>query len=455
MDTLCPAPDESGRLNALQRVMYRWSALHPYNATHTYKIAGPLRLKSLREAIAQTYQAHGLGWVTISDDGRSFRYETDAAPPVTVLTGDGAPDDRLTVHLTRELNRPFRRPRSRPLRFSVIDAGPGFHYVTAAYDHWIADSTAARLVLRSVLGRYCGLAIPENDEPLDLYPGTYRDVFAHRLSRLGLAWATVRSVSHWLRHATPLQPAYSCKAQMAVNHQLYHLLPGTVERLRQAARSLGATVHDLLLAALARAMARHLPRRSSRQGRPLALGTIVDARNDANTDLSQSLGAFLAYFVVRCQVEKDTTLGDLTRQIEAVTRPIKAGRRYFDSVANMQFVNTVGPWIRAKTKPHFLRKVQPMTGGISNVVVRDPWMEENRDCILDYSRAAPTGPMLPLALTPTSLGDRMNIGVTYRITAFTQAKIDSIMELLLDQIEHPDGLEPLPEPCRESFGVGT
>jgi hypothetical protein len=31
----------------------------------------------------------------------------------------------------------------------------------------------------------------------------------------------------------------------------------------------------------------------------------------------------------------------------------------------------------------------------------------------------------------------MSVGVTYRVTGFPQAKMDGIMEMFLDQIEHP------------------
>jgi hypothetical protein len=50
-----------------------------------------------------------------------------------------------------------------------------------SYDHWVADSFATRLILRHVLGRYLRLDLPENDRPLTLYPGTYREMFPQHL----------------------------------------------------------------------------------------------------------------------------------------------------------------------------------------------------------------------------------------------------------------------------------
>lgn len=62
--------------------------------------------------------------------------------------------------------------------------------------------------------------------------------------------------------------------------------------------------------------------------------------------------------------------------------------------------------------------------------------------------------MLPLVLTPTTMGDQMNIGVTYRAAGFPRAKIDGVMEMFLSQIERPD--EPsrvVPRSRRDSLAT--
>lgn len=430
----CP----SGRLNAMQRVMYNWSSLHPYNAIHTYKLAGPLNVKRLREAIGETYAQLGLGRVHIASDGLGYRHEADLAPEICVVPGGEDAGRRWTTHLARELNQPFERPVCRPLRFSALNAGPKAHYISATYDHWVADSVAARLLLRHVLGRYCDLEIPENREPLDLYPGTYREVFSHRLRPLDLAAATLRSLKLWNRNRSARQVAYSSAAQMAVSCELYSTAHGTVPHLREFARAHGATVHDVILAALGRALAEFLPRRTGRnQSRHLTLGSIVDTRGDARADLRQAFGAFLSYYLVQCAPAPAASLAALTRYIASITSPIKAGHRYLDSLVNMKLINALWPHLPENIQGNFMRRALPMTAGVSNVFLREPWIERNRDRILGYSRCSPTGPMLPLVLAPTTLGEQMNIGVTYRITGFSQARIDGIMEMFLDQIQNP------------------
>lgn len=440
---ICTAPAHSGRLNAFQKVMLQWSSLHPYNATHTFKLAGPLRRERLQAAIEETFWEQGLGIAHLSADGQTFRHEADPAPQIEVLPGVGG-EEALAAQISRELNRPFERPISRPFRFSVVEAGPEAHYLVLAYDHWVADSVAARLVTRHVLGRYLDLAIPENDASLERYPETYRDVFARRWRGPRLAGAAVRSLRQWNGNRKAWRVACWPSTQWTLNYHLYTTFPGTASRLREFARAQEATVHDVILAALGLAMAQYLPARGRNQ--ELALGSIVDSRGAAEADLSQSLGVFLSYYLVRNKFDRAVGLDDATRRIAALTRPVKQGQRYLDSMVNMQLINGLWPRLPERAKPHFLRGIMPMTAGVSNVLVRDAWMNDHRDVILDYSRAASTGPMLPLVLTPTTFGDQMNFGVSYRTAGFTGAKLHGIMTALLEQIERAGKANVTPRP---------
>jgi hypothetical protein len=325
------------------------------------------------------------------------------------------------------------------MRFSVMEIGPDAHYVMVTYDHWTADSMAARLILQRMLGRYCGLEIPENERPLDLYPGTYREVFSHRLGGARLGAAAVRTLGQWLHDRSAARVAYASAKQMSVNYELHRTRPGTVTQLRDFARSLGATVHDVILAALGRAMTEFLPSRAARRGRPMLLGTIVDTRPDSREDLGESLGTFLAYYSVRVAREHSASLAHLTTHIAALTRPIKTQRAYLNSLLNMRFVSSVWGHLNEAARPHFMRKVLPMAAGVSNVCLRNTWMDGcGANHVLEYIRGASTGPSLPLVLSPTTLGQQLNVGVSYRVAGFATQKIHGIMEMLLDQLEHPD-----------------
>ena len=173
---------------------------------------------------------------------------------------------------------------------------------------------------------------------------------------------------------------------------------------------------------------------------PLSLGTIVNVRGDAQENLSDSLGTFLGYFLVRLAADKDMSLAEATRRVAAATAPIKARRAYLDSLLNMKLASTVWPCLRTSAKSHFMRRAIPLTAGVSNVVVRDGWIERaGAGCITECVRGASTGPIAPLVLTPTTLGQEMNVGASYRLAGFPRRTIDGIMEMFLEQIEHPTG----------------
>jgi len=433
-----------GRLNAFQRVMLQWSALHPYNAVHTYRLAGPLDLASLRGAIQEALDFNGLGVVEIdAGEGRYRHRRGDALLPleIEVLAGPGSPEECLSEHLARELNRPFDRPRCRPFRFSVVEGGGAFHDVSLIYDHWTTDGVGARLLMRHVLGRYLHWDIADNRHPLDLYPGTYREVFGHRLAGRRITRSLMHAIRNWIAGRATWRPAYASQRQMAVEHVQGVAAAGTVERLRRFARANGASVHDVFLAALAAAMIPFLPKRSAGgRLRDLALGTIVDARPDANVDLGETLGTFLGYHVVRLSGECEGDLADWTRRVAAQTRAIKRRRGHLDAAVNLRMADAV--WARLK-KPerrvHFLRRAMPLTAGVSNVQVRDAWIERRgAGRILDFRRAVSCGPALPLVLLPTTFGRRLNVAITYRSTGFARSKIEGILGAFLERIETLD-----------------
>ena len=264
---ICNSSEASGRLNAFQRLMLQWSELHPYNAVHVYRIARPLAHRALVELIRQAHLATELGFAEVDVDGLTYRCQADLAPEVEVIWDAESPESALAEHVTRELNRPFDRPRGKPWRFRRLEAEPGSHYVILTYDHWIADSVAARLVMRHVLDRYCGWNRPENRQPLERYPGTYREVFSHRFQGARLLGAAMRSLGQWMNNRSVAQVPYSSSRQMDVRFELYRAAAGTVPLLRHFARSQGATVNDVILAALGRAMAEFLPRRARADSR--------------------------------------------------------------------------------------------------------------------------------------------------------------------------------------------
>jgi NRPS condensation-like uncharacterized protein len=434
---ICLASDRVGQLNAFQRVMLQWSELCPYNAVHTYKLAGPLDVARLQESVRDAFDFNGIGVAEIDGELGWYSHRRDDRPSIGAVGGEGSAEDRLIEHVGREINRPFERPMCRPFRIAALDAGPNSHYVILTYDHWASDSIGARLVMRHVLGRYLGLDIPENSETLELYPGTYAEMFSRRLRGPGLAMPVLRSVCGWVQNRSAWQTAYASVRQPSVGYGLYRVQPQTVEAVRQFARAMGASVNDVFVAALGRALRRFLPRRHAKNGAAsMAVGTIVDTRADAVEDLSESLGTFLGYYVVRLAGDQMGDLDRLTRLVAARTSAIKARRSYLDSAVNLRIASAIWPRLPPEGRAHFARRLMPLTAGVSNVYLRDSWLSRyGAGRILDFHRAVSTGPSLPLVVSPTTFCNQMTLGVNYRETGFSRRRIDDIMVTFIEQLE--------------------
>ncbi len=76
----------------------------------------------------------------------------------------------------------------------------------------------------------------------------------------------------------------------------------------------------------------------------------------------------------------------------------------------------IGQMSRPEELYHFYRKELPLAGGISNVDLSNGWMAKyHPSLLLEYVRVSPTGPMTPLVLTTTTLGETFHLGLTHRV----------------------------------------
>ena len=67
------------------------------------------------------------------------------------------------------------------------------------------------------------------------------------------------------------------------------------------------------------------------------------------------------------------------------------------------------------------------------------WPMDEDATAKDYFRAVSTGPVTPLVLAATTVGDHANIGLTYRTTVFSDAVIGQVTCSFLETLKKLSG----------------
>ena len=210
---------------------------------------------------------------------------------------------------------------------------------------------------------------------------------------------------------------------------------GLIDALRGAARRRGVKVTDMLLAAVADACNRHLPLQSRPSRRDLAVGNIIDLRPHARHHLDGRFGLFLGFSYCFCSPRD---LNDWPRLLKAIAMQSRAcGQAGVapSSTAWMVAALAVQRFVPSKGLYHFYRKEMPLTAGLSNVNLNATWARRYHPWpLLDYLRVSPTGPMCPLVLGATTLGDRLRLAITYRQSLVDPAAACQISSAIVQRL---------------------
>lgn len=406
-----PPAETAAPLNVFQRLIRHWEQVHPYNGGQAMAIAGEPDLRACEQVWNDLLRDLGLGMLHV--DSRSYHYNGMAAGARQVLPALHR-GTTLAGHLSDELNRTFADGEF-PFRPFVLRE-PGRYWLGVTYRHLAADSVSVRMILREWFVR---LLDPDRrrpkTDPLSLDREGYWNCFGPSRGRWDLLdglFSLPRTFSRF-RQVRKVRAAQTKDLRNVF--AVREASPGLVGPLREAARRRGATLHDLFLAAAAKACEAHLPLRDVPRRRDLAIGTIVDLRPYASVDLSETFGLFLGFTNVFCRPDDLRDPERLVATIAAQTRHQKACRAPASGIVWMYTSLMMRRVIRAQRSYRFHRKHMPITAGVSNVALDRTWAADYHPTpLLDFVRTSPTGPMAPLVFTPTTLGDRLTLGFTYR-----------------------------------------
>jgi NRPS condensation-like uncharacterized protein len=214
-----------------------------------------------------------------------------------------------------------------------------------------------------------------------------------------------------------------------VGFALHEFPQEIVGPVKEFARRQTVTVNDVFLAAMAEACNQFVPVVQTTKRQDLALGTIVDLRSRGQDDLSDTFGIFLGFTSVICRPDD---LSDWPRLLRHVARQSAAQKR--TGVPEASMIRMLAGIVAARMMRmkrekivNFYRKRIPLAGGISNVNLNRDWPQRyHPDPLMQYIRVSPTGPMMPLVFTTTTLGDTLNFGLTYREAVISRERAGQI-----------------------------
>jgi hypothetical protein len=426
-----------GKLNLFQASMLRWRALHPYNAVHVVRVAHPIDAVRLEAALHG--QLQDLGLTGLDLDARRQRYEWTGGPAgstLRVIAGAGDAFAVLCREIERELNAGFAAEgRVDPFRFFAVDDGAQF-YLGLAYDHFVAGGDSIVVLLHGMVNRYLDGTGHETPARITArrYGPTYMRLFrsqflscAKALLGLPMLAASCRRAFR-PRYAVP-QDGYNAVAFVRID-------AADRARLEACASAWGITSHDLLLAILLKGLSPLTVRRLESSTRnEIAVASIVNIRRDLGAEASDALAPYLASFRISHRVPDDMPLRDLAAAVHAQSTRIKHGKRYLQTLIAMAVAGVEWRFMSPLQRQRFYAKHFPVCAGTTPLSVDPLWVGGGaRNPRLDYVRAVSTGPLAPMILAFTMVGDVINVGISFRTTVFRRDAVDGVAAAMLDSI---------------------
>jgi hypothetical protein len=424
-----------GRLNLFQASMVRWRELHPYNAVHVLRVALPLTLSDLQQAIDNVLTRFGLTGFNLDVANRRFEYEGGAArAPVRLLKAGNDPAETLRAEIERELNAPFARDgRIDPFRFFALDRGGCFD-LGLGYDHVVAAGDSIVALIKAIAEQYGGGAALSAPGAPNLYPPTYGHLFLRQMLPLLIGLRRIPANVASFRRA--FRPRYPYGNAGTIAFTRVGIGRTGLAALRRAAKDWDVTVNDLLLAMLLQMLSPLTEeRRGQSRRKELAVASIVNIRGDCGAGARGAFGQFLSSFHVAHPVPPGVSLEDLARAVRFETARVKREKLYLQTLFAMAAGGLAWQYLSPERRVRFHGKAYPVWGGVSSVNVDALWRPVAAETAApEYVRAVPTGPLSPLVLAATTAAGMLEIGISFRLAAFTREDIDKMAASILDRV---------------------
>jgi hypothetical protein len=424
-----------GRLNIFQKSMLQWNEMHSYSAVHLVRVHGVLEAARLRSSINATLQKRGLSSLTLDCERFTFQYEGGAANcEIRTIAGDEAPLRALVAEMQRQLNLRFdhTRPFS-PFRFLVASAGDSF-FLGLVYFHPVADAESVVCLLRDIVTSYLEEGTAGLSGSLDLYPDSRSHLLCRHPMVVARKFLALPAQARNLRQSHRAPSANG--ENMANGLACFSVAPENARALVAAAKSWGVTLNDLFLALLLKSLSAFSPARAQApKRRKITVGCIVNLRKDLGLEGRRVFGLMLGSFSVTHAVPAGISLRKLAADIRQQTLPIKRHKLYLGAPLELGFARFVLRFFSPERRKKFYPKHYPLWGGITNMNLNLLWDPNAKGAPVDYFRGVSTGPVTPLVLSVTTLGDTVNLGLSYRTAVFSKADIENFRCHFHEQVD--------------------
>jgi amino acid adenylation domain-containing protein len=295
-----------------------------YNIPTPVRIEGPLDAGALERAVGEMVRRQDALRTTLLPDeaGNPVQHVAPAGPfalPATDLEPVPAAEREaeLERRLDAEAGLPFDLAAGPLFRARLFRLAPELHVLLLTVHHVVGDGFSNHLMVREVSALYGAFArgLPS---PLPELRAQYGDFAVWQRNRLQGA-AFEKQVAYWtgeLRGAPPLLelPADFARPPLHGHRggaERLELSAEATDRLRALARAEGATLFNVLLAALAAHLGRY-----ARQD-DVVVGIPVDSRG--LPELEEIVGIFLNTLPVRTRLDGDPTFREVVRRVRAAT----------------------------------------------------------------------------------------------------------------------------------------
>jgi NRPS condensation-like uncharacterized protein len=402
------------KLNAFQQIMRLWDRVYPYNAVQAFRVQGPADVERIADAWADTLQSMGVGWIVVrgNEFAHTAPYNGDARAQVQVIPAGSS----LNELLSQEMNATINPDLGSPFRAFVLQESAGTHCLGVTYHHWVADSASIRWLLHEWFLR---LHDPHgkrpSTRPARIPAEGYWKLFGPDAAR----WTIDHAILELLRYRTrfcrarKVTPACAPGDDCSVTVSAHEVRAGIVPGLIAQAKQYRATMNDLLLAAVAQAVHRFGATPATRGRDELALGTVCDLRTRSDQQLDDAFGLFLGFTTTMLRPADLKDWPRLLRTVASQNAWHKQTKAPHTSMLRMAVGLAEARFVTPQRWAELYRHRMPIAAGTSNVNMNRDWAAPYHPSpILDYYRVTPTGPLLPLTFSLTTLGNKLNFVIT-------------------------------------------